>query len=689
MFTKILIANRGEIACRIMRTAKAMNVKTVAIYSEQDRNAKHVAMADQCFEIGPSPASESYLRADKIVQIAKLSGAEALHPGYGFLSENADFADLCTKEGIVFIGPPSSAIRKMGSKNESKEIMISAGVPTTPGYHGTDQSLSKLLSEADKIGYPVLIKASLGGGGKGMRIVDGKGDFASALESCKREAMKSFNNDNVLLEKYITESRHVEVQIFGDNMGNMVYLNERDCSVQRRHQKVIEEAPAPQIEVSTRRRLGEAAVKAALAVNYTGAGTVEFLMDSKTNEFFFCEMNTRLQVEHPVTEMVTGQDLVEWQLKVASGSELPIKDQLSLSPKGHAIEARIYAENVKQNFLPAIGRLKRLKFPPLSLTDHRIRIDTGVGEGDEVSMHYDPMIAKVVSFGDTREDAIRLLSNALRQTEIVGLPTNVEFCNGIILHEAFKRGSVTTDFLNLWGQQILDSIGSKRLPKHVVMVGALAYAINLKKGEREHGCHPWDIIGPFRVVKSSVINVILLDESGSVKEEKVIIIECLSSDSFRINGVEITGSLEEDGSVVSFCEGIRYKVSTHLEEWSDDFGTCHLSLWDSDGSFQDRSFSAKSRYDMVFSARSKKSDKLDETGASRGRHLISPMHGKVVRVLVGEGDSVAVNQEMVIIEAMKMEHTVCSKVEAKVESIQLEIGQLVSEGSLLVSFKEY
>uniref|UniRef100_A0A669PZA9 Methylcrotonoyl-CoA carboxylase 1 n=1 Tax=Phasianus colchicus TaxID=9054 RepID=A0A669PZA9_PHACC len=410
---KILIANRGEIACRVMRTARKMGVKSVAVYSEADRNSMHVAMADEAYCIGPAPSQQSYLAVEKIIQVAKTSAAQAIHPGYGFLSENTEFAELCKQEGIIFIGPPSSAIRDMGIKSTSKAIMSAAGVPVVEGYHGEDQSDQCLKEHAMRIGYPVMIKAVRGGGGKGMRIAHSEKEFLDQLESARREAKKSFNDDAMLIEKFVDNPRHVEVQVFGDQHGNAVYLFERDCSVQRRHQKIIEEAPGPGINPEVRKRLGEAAVKAAKAVNYVGAGTVEFIMDSQHN-FYFMEMNTRLQVEHPVTEMITGTDLVEWQLRVAAGEKIPLTQEEILL-RGHAFEARIYAEDPTNNFLPGAGPLVHLSTPP---PDRDTRIETGVRQGDEVSVHYDPMIAKLVVWAEDREAALRKLRYSLHQYNV-------------------------------------------------------------------------------------------------------------------------------------------------------------------------------------------------------------------------------------------------------------------------------
>ncbi|CAI8019501.1 Methylcrotonoyl-CoA carboxylase subunit alpha, mitochondrial, partial [Geodia barretti] len=444
LFDKLLVANRGEIACRVFSTAKRLGIRTVAVYSEADRNARHVTMADEAYCIGPAPSSESYLRGDKIIEVAKATGAQAIHPGYGFLSENRDFADLCQSEGVEFIGPPASAIEKMGIKSVSKQIMSNSSVPIVPGYFGDDQRDSLLKTEADKIGYPVLIKANLGGGGKGMRVVNSPEEFQSSLDTCRRESMKSFGDDSVLIEKFVIRPRHVEVQVFADKHGNTVHLFERDCSVQRRHQKIIEEAPAPGLRDDVTEKLLTAAVRAAQAVGYVGAGTVEFVLDKEQN-FYFMEMNTRLQVEHPITEMITGADLVEWQIKVAAGARLP-RLQSDITSRGHAFEARIYAENpVSQSeFLPSPGVLRHLQAPP---TSDKVRIDTGVRQGDEVAPFYDPMIAKLVVWDSDRSSALRLLQNSLAQYQVAGVDTNIDFLRRLASHQSFAATDVHTGFI--------------------------------------------------------------------------------------------------------------------------------------------------------------------------------------------------------------------------------------------------
>src|SRR6266540_6535599 len=442
MFTKLLIANRGEIACRVIRTARRLGIRTVAVHSEADANARHVRLADEAVHIGPAAARESYLVGARIIEAARATGAQAIHPGYGFLSENADFAEACEKAGVVFIGPPASAIRAMGSKSAAKALMQQAGVPLTPGYHGAEQDPALLAREAKRIGYPVLIKASAGGGGKGMRRVDAPADFEAALASCKREAMQAFGDDRVLVERYVLRPRHVEIQVFGDRHGGCVHLFERDCSVQRRHQKVLEEAPAPGMTPERRAAMGAAAVEAAKAVGYVGAGTVEFIVEP-SGAFYFMEMNTRLQVEHPVTEMITGLDLVEWQLRVAAGEPLPLRQE-QLQIDGHAIEARIYAEDPEKGFLPSTGRLLHFAAPEAS---YHVRIDAGVEEGDEIGPHYDPMIAKLVVWDHSRDRALARMRAALAQLRIVGVANNVEFLARLVASPAFASARLDTGLI--------------------------------------------------------------------------------------------------------------------------------------------------------------------------------------------------------------------------------------------------
>uniref|UniRef100_A0A4W3IUK1 Methylcrotonyl-CoA carboxylase subunit n=1 Tax=Callorhinchus milii TaxID=7868 RepID=A0A4W3IUK1_CALMI len=500
---KVLIANRGEIACRVMRTAKRMGVRSVAVYSEADKNSMHVAMADEAYHIGPAASQQSYLNMEKIIQVAKSAAVQAIHPGYGFLSENTEFAEWCKKENIIFIGPPSSAIRDMGIKSTSKSIMSAAGVPIIEGYHGEEQSDQRLMEEAKIIGFPVMVKAVRGGGGKGMRIARSEAEFFDQLESARREARKSFNDDVMLIEKFVDRPRHVEVQVFGDHYGNAVYLFERDCSVQRRHQKIIEEAPGPGISAEVRKRLGEAAVRAAKAVSYVGAGTVEFIMDAK-DDFYFMEMNTRLQVEHPVTEMVTGTDLVEWQLRVAAGEKLPLM-QDELSVQGHAFEARIYAEDPDTDFMPGAGPLLHLSTPA---PDTFTRIETGVRQGDDVSVHYDPMIAKLVVWGEDRTAALSKLKYCLRQYNIVGLSTNVDFLLSLATHPEFEAGNVHTDFIP---QHCNDLFPAKKpLSREVLCQAALGHILQERTQTNTFRAQSHDPFSPFASSNGRRLNVVYI-----------------------------------------------------------------------------------------------------------------------------------------------------------------------------------
>ncbi|CAM9302222.1 unnamed protein product, partial [Ectocarpus sp. 13 AM-2016] len=562
MFSKILIANRGEIACRIIKTAKRMGVATVAVYSDADANSLHVALADEAIRIGPPPALESYLRGDSILEAATRIGATALHPGYGFLSENATFAKQCASAGVTFIGPPEKAIDQMGSKSVAKAIMSEAGVPVCPGYHGEHQSDAFLEEEAERVGFPVMIKAVMGGGGKGMRLVQTPEGFQSALEACRREAAAGFADDRMLLERYVNEPRHVEVQVFADNLGNAVHLFERDCSVQRRHQKVLEEAPAPGISDTTRAELGEAAVRAAKAVGYVGAGTVEFLMDTRTQEFFFCEMNTRLQVEHPVTEMVTGLDLVEWQLRVAAGQELPLKNQADIPLVGHAIEARICAENVARGFLPVAGTLRRMRLPSGDGSggggggggggEVKIRVDTGVQEGDAVSVHYDPMVAKLIVHAPTRSAGLHGLRKALRDFQVVGLPTNIDFCERVAGHRGFEEGGVTTAFLEEYGDEVVPSPETMPPPPHAVVLASVAVLLEEQAAVTfPSDTSPWSArSGPWRAV--------------GVRKQKLVLASCdtaAGADGADDAGSEVTVECLADGGYVVEMQGARFAVS--------------------------------------------------------------------------------------------------------------------------------
>ncbi|MBL8491832.1 MAG: acetyl/propionyl/methylcrotonyl-CoA carboxylase subunit alpha, partial [Rhodocyclaceae bacterium] len=490
MFDTILIANRGEIACRVIKTARRMGIRTVAVYSEADAGARHVRLADEAVCIGPAAARESYLVADRIVAACRQTGAQAVHPGYGFLSENEEFAETLAANGIVFIGPPVSAIRAMGLKSESKKLMEKAGVPLTPGYHGDDQEPAHLQAQADAIGYPVLIKASAGGGGKGMRAVWKGEEFADALASCQREALSSFGDAHVLIEKYLQRPRHIEIQVFGDSHGNVVHLFERDCSVQRRHQKVLEEAPAPGMTAERRAAMGKAAVDAARAVGYVGAGTVEFIVN-QDGSFYFMEMNTRLQVEHPVTEMITGLDLVEWQLRVAAGEPLPLAQE-QLSIRGHAVEARIYAEDPDKGFLPSTGRLLHLAPPEESL---HVRVDTGVEQGDEITPHYDPMIAKLIVWDETRERALARMLQSLARYRVVGVSNNVGFLSRLVACPAFASADLDTGLIER--EQGFLFPGDAEPPAETWLAAALAELLRERRDAQEAAAHDADPFSPW------------------------------------------------------------------------------------------------------------------------------------------------------------------------------------------------
>ena len=522
MFDKILIANRGEIACRIARTARRMGVRTVAVYSDADANALHVASCDEAYRLGPAPPRASYLDGEAIIAVALACGAQAIHPGYGFLSENEAFATALAAAGLAFVGPPPAAIRAMGSKSEAKTIMANAGVPVVPGYHGAGQQDAALLAHAEAIGYPVLIKASAGGGGKGMRVVEQRDAFAAALSAARREAQASFGDDRVLLEKYLTEPRHIEIQVFADSHGGCVHLFERDCSVQRRHQKVLEEAPAPGMTPERRSRMGAAAVAAAKAIGYVGAGTVEFIVPAEASaakvgdSFYFMEMNTRLQVEHPVTEMITGQDLVEWQLRVAAGERLPLKQE-KIPLTGHAIEARIYAEDPDRDFLPSIGRIVHLRVPPQS---DDVRVDTGVRSGDEISRHYDPMIAKLIVHAENRSVALRRLAEALARYQVAGVTTNISFLQRVISHGAFATGKVDTGLIARHRARLLPPPSAPT--ERVLAVAALAELTRLREDSASRAAvsadrwSPWHAIEPWWLNTDDDAIVLTFEAGGAV-----------------------------------------------------------------------------------------------------------------------------------------------------------------------------
>ncbi|XP_030072069.1 methylcrotonoyl-CoA carboxylase subunit alpha, mitochondrial [Microcaecilia unicolor] len=666
---KVLIANRGEIACRVMRTSKKMGIQSVAVYSEADKNAMHVAMADEAYFIGPAASQQSYLAMDKIIRVAKKSSSQAVHPGYGFLSENTEFAEMCKQEGIIFIGPPSSAIRAMGIKSTSKTIMSAAGVPIVGGYHGDDQSDQHLMGQANRIGYPVMIKAVRGGGGKGMRIALTESEFLDQLESARREARKSFNDDAMLIEKFVDTPRHVEVQVFGDQHGNAVYLFERDCSVQRRHQKIIEEAPGPGISPEVRRKLGEAAVRAAKAVNYVGAGTVEFIMDAKHN-FYFMEMNTRLQVEHPVTEMITGTDLVEWQLKIAAGEPLP-KTQEEITLQGHSFEARVYAEDPESNFLPGAGPLLHLSTPP---ADSCTRIETGVRQGDEVSVHYDPMIAKLVVWAEDRLAALRKLRYCLHQYNIVGLNTNVNFLLSLSSHPEFEAGHVHTDFITQHHDELFPP--KKATAKEILCQAALGLILRERVLTNEFKLHTADQFSPFacsngqRLNISFVRNMTLLD--GENKVDIAINYKQDGSYSMQIQDetLHVSGDLVNEGD----CTYLNTSVNGVVRKSKLVIVDNTIYLFSAEGSAQ-VGFPVPKYLSAVSS--------VGTQGAA-----VAPMTGTIEKVFVKEGDRVQVGDPLMIMIAMKMEHTIRSPKAGVIKKVLYREGSQANRHSPLVEFAD-
>ena len=672
MFKKILIANRGEIACRVAATARRLGIQTVAVYSEADAHAKHVAVCDEAILIGPSAARESYLRYEKIIQVALETGAQAIHPGYGFLSENAEFADACAQAGIAFIGPPASSIRAMGSKSAAKTLMEQAHVPLVPGYHGENQEPDFLQGEADKMGYPVLLKASAGGGGKGMRVVEKAEDFKAALASCKREAINSFGDDKVLAEKYLQRPRHIEIQVFADTHGNCVFLFERDCSVQRRHQKVLEEAPAPGMTHERRNAMGQAAVAAAKAVGYVGAGTVEFIVN-QDGSFYFMEMNTRLQVEHPVTEMITGQDLVEWQLRVAAGEHLPLQ-QAALNIHGHAIEARVYAENPEKGFLPSIGSLHHLQTPAavnfeLGISAGQpaaVRIDSGVREGDAISPFYDPMIAKLIVWGEDRKTALARMGQALAQYQIVGLASNIGFLQRLVKSDAFAGADLDTGLIERNSAQLFPAL--QAAPLNALALAAISLVLDERKGA--DAADPWSRPSGWRL-NSRLQRQLSFSDDYSTQAGTPYALELLyqHDDTWQIslNGISVALALADQ-----YGANLYLKVGEH---------TVHGSVVRVADSFH--VFTQGLQVQLQFHDPMKHAG---ETEAEGGR-LTAPMPGKVVAVLVSAGQSVKKGEPLVIMEAMKMEHTIAAPHDGVVEEILYAVGDQVTDGVALLAFK--
>lgn len=681
MFDKILIANRGEIACRVAATARRMGVRTVAVYSDADAQAKHVAACDESVRVGGSAPKDSYLRWERVIEAALATGAQAIHPGYGFLSENEEFAAACLNAGLVFIGPPASAIQAMGLKAQSKQLMEKAGVPLVPGYHGANQDPAHLQREADHIGYPVLIKASAGGGGKGMRVVDQSGNFMSALESCKREAINSFGSDVVLIEKYVQRPRHIEIQVFGDTQGNYVYLFERDCSVQRRHQKVLEEAPAPGMTEELRRQMGEAAVAAARAVDYVGAGTVEFIVEqhheiapdgspSASMKFFFMEMNTRLQVEHPVTEAITGLDLVEWQLRVASGEPLPLQ-QGQLRLVGHAIEARICAENPDNNFLPATGSLDvyrkppHVAFSPPTNSGHgsrardamSVRFDDGVREGDAISPFYDSMVAKLIVHGDTREQALSRLDAALAATHIIGLGTNLQFLRYVLRCESFAKAQLDTALITREAAVLFH-----QEPVGIELAAAADVAKTLLDERRTETSDPFSRTDGWR--------------SHGMFERQFAFV-------FAGQSVRATLAYQHDGAlqltVNDLVGALRFQETPHGIDLQFGDKRLLVNVY--------RVGEVAYIHCALGATQIVAVDLLAHAGEvhAEGGRLSAPMPGKVVSFAVQTGDSVVKGQALAVLEAMKMEHTIAAPVDGVVLELLYEPGDQVSEGAELLT----
>ena len=672
MFKKILIANRGEIACRVAATARRLGIRTVAVYSEADAGARHVMACDEAVCIGGPAPRDSYLRADRILEVALATGAQAVHPGYGFLSENAGFARACAAAGIVFIGPPVEAIAAMGSKSAAKTLMEKAGVPLVPGYHGVDNDPALLAREAATIGYPVLIKASAGGGGKGMRRVDRAQDFAAALASCQREAKSSFGDDHVLVERYVLRPRHIEIQVFGDSLGGCIHLFERDCSVQRRHQKVLEEAPAPGLSAERRAEMGAAAVAAALAVGYVGAGTVEFIaeeVDDGDLRFYFMEMNTRLQVEHPVTEAITGLDLVEWQLRVAAGQPLPLRqDELRIN--GHAIEARICAENPDAGFLPATGTMDVLRWPPhrafeRTSADGPVRVDAGVREGDAITPYYDPMIAKLIVWGDNRAQALARLDAALAATHIVGLHTNVAFLRRVVASTAFATADLDTALIERERAVLLDQ---PPLALEIAAAGVVARA--LADEAALAGADPWSRLDGWRlhggarrhfdIEHAGVVHAVALARphrpSAQSRNELQIGAQRWAISSRALGGGQYDTTLGERRlRLAVYAQGERVAV------------------------FAPEGSAVLRQIDAIAHA---------GEGAAEGGSLTAPMPGKVIAFLAQVGDTVSQGQALAVMEAMKMEHTLHAPHDGVVAELLYAVGDPVAEGGELLRLED-
>ena len=665
--TRLLIANRGEIAVRIMQSAQKIGIHCIALYSDADRNAMHVKQADEAWYIGASPAKESYLVVDKVLQVAKDARADAIHPGYGFLSENAGFAQSIQDSGLIWVGPPVPAIEAMGSKSESKNLMEKANVPLVPGYHGDNQDEAFLAEQVKNIGFPVLIKASAGGGGKGMRVVENEAEIAAGISASKREGLNSFGDDKLLVEKYITRPRHVEIQVFMDTHGNGVYLFERDCSIQRRHQKVVEEAPAPMFNDIDRKRMGEAALQAAKAINYEGAGTVEFLYEEKANApgtFYFMEMNTRLQVEHPVTEMITGQDLVIWQLKVAQGETLPVT-QNQLSINGHSMEVRIYAEDPDNEFLPTTGKLDYVQLP--NLQEGKVRLDTGVKQGDDVSPYYDPMISKLIVWGEDRSQCLSTLKQALQEYQIAGVTTNLSFLRRVVNVEAFQQGQVSTQFIEEFNEQLVTADDIKQ--HHLLAATAHHMLTRTSCGQTRVNTSndllsPWHNANTFRLNQNARETFNFVLKNG---EAFSISVDTLKENNWNIiienESINVSARLAGDQ--------VQYEVNG---KWFSARIINHenkLWVYDADGESQ-----------LMFNT--KDYNQQDEQQGS----LKAPMNGTIIQVDTKAGQTVKAGDILMIMEAMKMEHTIKAPEDGTVKEIGFNVGDLVDEGALLIEMDE-
>jgi 3-methylcrotonyl-CoA carboxylase alpha subunit len=650
MIRRLLIANRGEIVCRIMRSAKRLGMTTIAAYSEADRAARHARAADEAYYLGPSPAAESYLNIAKLIELARRVGADAIHPGYGFLSENAAFAQACVDAGLIFVGPPAAAIRAMGSKSASKAAMVLAGVPVAPGFHGSEQSAQRLATEAERVGYPLIIKASAGGGGKGMQVVRSSGEVAAAVESAQRLARTSFGDDRLLMERYFPKARHVEVQIFADSHGGIVSLFDRDCSVQRRHQKIIEEAPAPGLRDEVRASMAAAAIKAARAVGYVGAGTVEFLVD-EAQSFYFMEMNTRLQVEHPVTECITGLDLVEWQLLVAQGAKLPLS-QTAIAARGFAVEARLYAEDPAHDYLPSVGTISHLRWPAQT---EGVRLDVGVDAGDAVSPFYDPMLGKVIAWGESRGIAISRLRQALQAVEIVGVTTNQVLLTSLLADEQFQRGGVGTDFLGNRQSQL--RFGEPPADDAEVALAAVWCATRCASMDAL-----WEDTRGWRLSCAPTSHWHL--------DGRAVVIQAESADRYaaRVGAVEYSIRVLERGADV-----LRAEIDGRLHRLRIVEATAALHVF------------AEGRHAVI--ARQATDDALQATDGAEEGSLLTPLPGTVVAVHVAAGQQVERGAALITVEAMKMEHTLTAPYAGVVSRIAFGVADRVSAGAVLVELQ--